>query len=68
MKYTVNIDTNDDPRMQEAFGDILSLGHPATPTDIEKAMFNWLEGQTHDYERRKNMTSFTPPQFVEQKN
>jgi hypothetical protein len=65
MKYTVNVDSADDARIEEAFSNILNLGRPATPTDIEKAMFNWLEGQTHDYERRKNMSSFTPVEFVE---
>jgi hypothetical protein len=66
MKYCVNVDSADEPRISEAYGDILNLidesgnRRPATPTEIETAIFNWLEGSTHDYERRKNMGSFTP--------
>jgi hypothetical protein len=65
MKYCVKVD--DEPRIAEAYGSILNLkdlsGDPrsATPTEIETAIFNWLEGSTHDYERRENMSSFTPP-------
>ena len=66
MRYSVIIDDAEVPRVEEAYGSILNLKdasgnpRPATQTEIETAIFNWLEGSTHDYERRKNMGSFTP--------
>ena len=60
-QYKVSTTKEDDVRIEEAFGSILNLGHPAAQSDIEAAMYKWLEGQTHDYERRKNMATFTPP-------
>jgi hypothetical protein len=66
-KYCVNIDDAEIPRIEEAYGSILNLkdelgnSRPATSTEIETAIFNWLEGSTHDYERRKNMNTFIPP-------
>ena len=67
--YCVDVG-NDVTRVEKAFGDILGLKdvsgnpRPATTAEIEAAIFNWVEGQTHDYERRANMTSFTPPPFI----
>jgi hypothetical protein len=67
MRYSVIIDDAEVPRVEEAYGSILNLRdesgnpRPATKTEIETAIFTWLEGSTHDYERRKNMSSFTPP-------
>jgi hypothetical protein len=58
---TVDIPAADVPRIQEAFGSIYNLGRPATQTDIENAVRAWLRDSTQDYERRKNMTAFTPP-------
>jgi hypothetical protein len=60
-QYKVSTSTADDPRIQEAFGSILQLGRPAKEGEIEKAMFDWLENQTHNYERGKNMATFSPP-------
>jgi hypothetical protein len=66
-KYCIDV-ANDATRVEEAYGSILGLGHPATTVEIESAIFNWVEGSTHDYERRKTMTQFTPPPFNSAKN
>jgi hypothetical protein len=58
---TVDIPTADVPRIQEAYGSIYGLGRPATQTDIENAVRQWLRDSTQDYERRKNMSQYTPP-------
>jgi hypothetical protein len=58
---TVDIPTADVPRIQEAYGSIYNLGRPATQTDIENAVRQWLRDSTQDYERRKNMQQYTPP-------
>jgi hypothetical protein len=58
---TVDIPNADVPRIQEAYGSIYGLGRPATQTDIENAVRQWLRDSTQDYERRKNMAQFTPP-------
>jgi hypothetical protein len=58
---SIDIPSADVPRIQEAFGYIYELGRPATQTDIENAVRRWLKDSTQDYERRKNMTQFTPP-------
>ena len=58
---TIDIPTADVPRIQEAYGSIYNLGRPATQTDIENAVRQWLRDSTQDYERRKNMQQFTPP-------
>lgn len=66
--YTVDV-ADDAVRIEEAYGAILNLNddtgqrRSATPHEIEGAIFNWLEAQTHDYERRKDAAAFTPPQF-----
>jgi hypothetical protein len=66
---TVTISPNDQQRTAAAFGEILNLtnagGQPraATNAEIEAAMGTWLQGQTQDYERRKNQKAFTPPPF-----
>jgi hypothetical protein len=57
----ITVPPNDIPRVQEAFGSILGLGRPANQNEIERATKQWIIGQTQDYERRKNMQSFTPP-------
>ena len=57
----------DADRVMTAFGSILGLPGPATPAQVEAAIFNWVEGSTGDYERRQSMQSFTPPPFVEHK-
>ena len=61
----VTIVPADQARVQEAFGSILGLGRNATMQEISDATALWLGSQTHDYERRKNMTTFTPPPFSE---
>ena len=61
----VTIVPADQGRVTEAFGSILGLGRPATMQEISDATAQWLGSQTHDYERRKNMTTFTPPPFSE---
>jgi predicted DCC family thiol-disulfide oxidoreductase YuxK len=58
---SIDIPTADVPRIQAAFGSIYNLGRPATQTDIENAVRAWLRDSTYDYERRNNMTQFTPP-------
>jgi hypothetical protein len=58
---SIDIPAADVPRIQEAFGSIYNLGRPATQTDIENAVRAWLRDSTQDYERRKNMITFTPP-------
>ena len=61
-------------RVETAYGSILNLKdaqgnpRPATTAEIETAIFDWVEGSTHDYERRANMQSFTPPPFGAAKN
>jgi hypothetical protein len=72
--YCVDVGSAEQPRVEEAFGSILGLRNPdgtprpATGVEIEAAIFNWVEGSTHDYERRKNMSAFTPPPFGSAKN
>ena len=61
---TIDIPNVDVPRIQEAYGGIYNLGRPATQTDIENAVRQWLRDSTQDYERRKNMQQFTPPRSV----
>ena len=61
----ITIVAADQQRVTEAFGSILGLGRPATIDEISDATALWLGSQTHDYERRKNQTSFTPPPFSE---
>jgi len=64
------IDVNGDmARVTEAFGWIHQLKdengnlRPATSEEMEIYIYRWVEAQTHDYERRKNMREFTPPPF-----
>lgn len=64
--YCVDV-ASDYQRIQEAYGHILNLPGPATPAQMEAAIFNWLEQSTGDYERRKDMSAFTPPPFTEHK-
>jgi hypothetical protein len=58
---TIDIPAADVPRLQEAYGSICNLGRPATQTEIENAVRQWLRDSTQDYERRKNMTQYSPP-------
>jgi hypothetical protein len=58
---TIIIPTADEARMTEAFGSILALGRPATAEEVTGAITVWLTSQTSDYEKRKNMTQFSPP-------
>jgi len=69
--YGWNTDPADDPRILAAFGSILNKGVdasgspiPATQREVSAAAMNWVNSQTQDYERRKNMTAYTPPPFV----
>jgi len=68
--YGWNTDPADDPRIQEAFGSILQTKdaagspRPATQREVSGAAMQWVSQQTTDYERRKNMTAFSPPPFV----
>jgi len=68
--YGWNTDPADDPRIQEAFGSILGKFQPgqspvpATQREVSAAAMNWVNQQTSDYERRKNMQQFSPPPFV----
>lgn len=65
----VTIAPADQARVTEAFGSILNLKddngnpRPATVEEIQAATAQWMGGQVHDYERRKNMSTFTPPPF-----
>jgi hypothetical protein len=67
---TIPIAPEDIPRMEEAFGSILGLRdasgqpRPANQAEIETATAQWVGQSIHDYERRKNMASFTPPPFT----
>jgi len=67
--YGWNTDPVDDPRILEAFGSILGKFTPgqspvpATQREVSAAAMNWVNQQTADYERRKNMQAFTPPPF-----
>jgi hypothetical protein len=67
-RYCVDVG-NDVNRVETAYGSILGLHdaqgnpRPATTAEIETAIFDWVEGSTHDYERRQNMSSFNPPTF-----
>ena len=60
----------DAARVETAYGSILNLKdaagnpRPATTAEIEATIFDWLEGSTHDYERRQNMASYSPPPFT----
>ena len=67
--YGWNTDPADDPRIQEAFGNILNKHDaagspiPATQREVSAAAMNWVNQQTSDYERRKNMAQYSPPPF-----
>ena len=65
-QYCISV-ASDADRVQTAFGAILGLPGPATKAQVEAAIFNWVEGSTNDYERRENMSAYTPPPFVEHK-
>jgi hypothetical protein len=56
---TIDIPSVDVPRIQEAFGYTYNLGRPATQTDIENAVRQYLKTVTYDYERQKN--AYVPP-------
>jgi hypothetical protein len=58
---TIDIPANDVPRVSEAFGSIYNLGHNADMNEVSLATRQWIINQTKDYERRKNMTAYTPP-------
>jgi hypothetical protein len=58
---TITIPDQDVSRVQEAYGSILGLGRPATTTEVNRAITDWLHQSTLDYERRKNTYTFTPP-------
>jgi hypothetical protein len=58
---TITIPSADVPRVQEAFGSILNLGRPANLQEVQRATTEWLHQSTIDYERRKNMATFSPP-------
>jgi hypothetical protein len=60
---TIEVPTEDIPRLTEAYGSILNFGRPATQPEIELAIKQWLVGSTKDFERRKNMAAYTPPPF-----
>src|SRR5215475_3873880 len=68
--YGWNTDPADDPRIQEAFGSILGKKDaagspiPATQRDVSAAAMNWVNQQTSDYEKRKNMQAYSPPPFA----
>lgn len=64
-KVCVTIVAEDQDRVTEAFGSILGLNRPATLEEIESATAQWLGQSTHDFERRRAQTSFTPPPFSE---
>jgi hypothetical protein len=57
---TVEIPTNDVPRVSEAYGSIYNLGHNASMQEVSKATQGWIIQSTQDYERRKNMALYTP--------
>ena len=67
----VTIAPADYARVTEAFGSILGLKdaqgnpRPATVAEISDATGIWIGSQTQDFERRKNMTAYTPPPFSE---
>ncbi len=61
MTLTIEIPIADEARITEAYGSILNLAQPATAEELQQAHIVWMNGQTHDYERRKNMQTFTPP-------
>lgn len=61
MTLTIEITTEDEPRVTEAFGSILNLPQPASAEDLQGACSQWMGDQTFDYERRKNMATFVPP-------
>lgn len=58
---TITIPTADVPRVQEAYGSILNLGRPATTVEMQNAITAWIHQSTTDYERRKNMVTYSPP-------
>lgn len=64
MTLTIDITPEDEPRVTEAFGSILNLQQPAAAADLQAACSQWMGNQTQDYERRKNMQTFTPPPLV----
>jgi hypothetical protein len=58
---TVDIPSNDVPRVSEAYGSIYNLGHNASMQEVSAATQKWIIEQTRDYERRKNMVQYSPP-------
>jgi hypothetical protein len=63
---TITIPTADVPRVQEAYGSILNLGRPANLAEVQRATTDWIHQSTVDYERRKNMVTFSPPPMAMQ--
>ena len=57
---TIDVPANDVPRVSEAFGSILGLGRNATVNEVQEATRRWLINSTLDYERRRNIATFTP--------
>lgn len=58
---TIDIPANDVPRVQEAFGSIYGLGHPATQAEVQALTKQWIVDSTKDYERRKAQVQYSPP-------
>jgi len=64
--YCFDIVPADSVRVAEAFGNYLGLHNPdgsprpATPAEVAAGAQKWIESQTQDYERRKNMAAFQP--------
>jgi len=58
---TIDIPTDDIPRVSEAFGATFNLGHPANMTEVTYITRQWIIQTTKDYERRQNQAQYSPP-------
>jgi hypothetical protein len=61
---TINTTTAQDARIAPAVGSILGLGRDATAAEVKAWVIEYIKQSVLDYERRKNIEQFVPPQFA----
>lgn len=63
MTLTITTQAADDPRICEAFGSVMNLGHDASPEEVTTGLITYMNGTTQDYERRKHQSTFIPDEI-----
>jgi len=58
---TITTDSAQDARIVVAVGSIMNLGRNATQAEVKAFLVQYLRQSVQDYERRQNMSTFTPP-------